>query len=74
MYRNVNYQNNGDRFLCFPFLVGALAGGAVVGLSRPRYPYPYPYPVPYQYPQQYPQQYGGYPNSYNSSTSYSYYN
>ncbi len=71
MYRNSNFHHNGDRFLAFPFLVGALAGGAVVGLSRPRYPYPYP--VPYQpYPYQ-PVPYQ-YPSSYNSSTNYSYYN
>jgi hypothetical protein len=33
-YNNIPY-NNGDRFLV-PFLLGGLAGGAVVGLSRPR--------------------------------------
>ena len=40
--------NGGDRFfpLFFPFLTGAVIGGAAVGLSRPRY---YPYPVPYGY-------------------------
>ncbi|MEG0794626.1 MAG: hypothetical protein RSF02_00920 [Bacilli bacterium] len=31
--RPLNY--NGDRFI-FPFLVGALAGGAAIGLTRPR--------------------------------------
>lgn len=52
--RNFNYDFNqdkgGDRFFyAAPFLFGALAGGALVGLSRPRpivaYPaYPaYPY-------------------------------
>lgn len=62
-YKNypVNY-NNEDRFIGFPFLVGALAGGAAVGLTRPRpiynvapyYPYSYaPYPYYYNY-------YGGY--------------
>lgn len=41
--------------LIFPFLVGALAGGAAVGVTRPRpvyvnpQPYPYPYPRPYPY-------------------------
>ena len=58
MYRN-NYQmyNNGDRQFLFPFLLGGLAGGAAVGLTRPRpvfvnqpyyQPYPY-YSVPYGY-------------------------
>lgn len=64
-YRPVNY--NGDR-LIFPFLTGALVGGAAVGLTRPRPiynvapqgpgygpgPYPYP-PRPYSY-----YSYGGY--------------
>lgn len=39
-----NY-NNGDRFI-FPFLTGALIGGAAIGLTRPRPIYnvaPYPY-------------------------------
>ena len=38
MYPNKNYQVmpvGGDRFL-FPFLLGGLAGGAAVGLTRPR--------------------------------------
>lgn len=51
--------NNNDRFV-FPFLTGALVGGAAVGLTRPRpiynvapfppgppLPPPRPYPVPY---------------------------
>jgi len=44
--------SGGDRFfpLFFPFVTGAIIGGAAVGLSRPRY---YPYPV-----------YGGYPYPY----------
>ena len=52
-FRPVNY-NNGDRFL-FPFLGGALIGGAAVGLTRPRPIYnvaPYynaPYYGPYPY-------------------------
>ena len=36
---NYNYgynYNNGDRQFVFPFLVGALTGGAAVGLTRPR--------------------------------------
>ena len=39
--------NNGDRFV-FPFLTGALVGGAAVGLTRPRPIYnvaPQPYPM-----------------------------
>ena len=45
-------RNNNDRFL-FPFLGGALIGGAAVGLTRPRpiynvAPYPY-YQRPYPY-------------------------
>ena len=47
--RNMTYNN--DRFFLFPFLLGGLAGGAAVGLTRPRPIYnvaPQPqYPVPY---------------------------
>lgn len=51
---NPMYLNNyDDRFIAFPFLTGALVGGAAVGLTRPRpiynvAPYP-PYPpyMPY---------------------------
>lgn len=66
MYYNRNfnptkppYQNNNRFFGGFavPFLFGSLAGGAAVGLTRPRpvfvnqpYPYPRPYPYPYYYP------------------------
>lgn len=32
--RSVN--NTGDRIFFFPFLTGALVGGAAVGLTRPR--------------------------------------
>ena len=40
-YSNMyNYKlqpnNNGDRQFFFPFLTGALVGGAAVGLTRPR--------------------------------------
>lgn len=53
MYYNYNYRgypNNDNRFV-FPFLLGGLAGGALVGVTRPRpvyvnsyQPYPnYPY-------------------------------
>ena len=71
MYSRFNRNpriNNQDRFV-FPFLTGALVGGAAVGLTRPRPIYnvaPYPYP-PYQpYPPR------PYPGPYYSS-SYSYY-
>ena len=61
MYRNyVNYQND-DRFIgtgfIFPFLVGSLAGGAAVGLSRPR-------PIYATMPYGVNQPYGGYQSSY----------
>lgn len=52
------YYNNNDERIGFvaPFLIGALAGGAVVGVSRPRpvvtysTPYPYYYYNNYNYP------------------------
>ncbi len=54
MYTNYNYPYN-DRYFAFPFLVGALTGGAAIGLTRPRpivanyQPYqPYPPYYPYQ--------------------------
>ena len=54
MYSNVNpyFTNNynGDRFGFFvPFLLGGLAGSAVVGVTRPRpvYVTPAQYPRPY---------------------------
>lgn len=63
MYYNNLYRSNDTRFgFAVPFLFGALAGGAAVGISRPRpvfvtggqyQPYPYqPYPPfrPYPYP------------------------
>jgi len=45
---NYYYPNN-ERFAPFfvPFLLGGLAGSAVVGLSRPRPVYVNPYPMPY---------------------------
>lgn len=51
---NYRYNPNGDRFV-FPFLVGALTGGAAVGLTRPRpiISYPY-YPRPYYGSSYYP--------------------
>ncbi len=70
MYPNMRYQNNymnynNDRFIV-PFLLGGLAGGAAVGLTRPRpiynvAPQGGPGPVPRPYP--------GMPY-YNSSYSY----
>ncbi len=53
MYPNIENKynnNNGDRWFFFPFLTGAVVGGAAVGLTRPRpivnsaptQPYPYP--------------------------------
>lgn len=68
MYYNYNYRgypNNDNRFV-FPFLLGGLAGGALVGVTRPRpvyvnsyQPYPnYPY-YPYNN-----MPYGAYSNSY----------
>ena len=57
MYRSVNpyYNNYSDsRFGGFfvPFLLGGLAGSAVVGVSRPRpvYVTPTAMPRPYYYP------------------------
>ena len=48
-------NGNNDRFI-FPFLTGALVGGAAIGLTRPRPIYNVaPYPAPYSY-----YSYGGY--------------
>lgn len=50
MYYNYNYRgypNNDNRFV-FPFLLGGLAGGALVGVTRPRPVYVnsyQPYPI-----------------------------
>lgn len=65
MYYNYNYRgypNNDNRFV-FPFLLGGLAGGALVGVTRPRPVYvnsyqPYPY-YPYNN-----MPHGAYSNSY----------
>lgn len=52
-YQNYNPNFNNERFGGFfvPFLLGGLAGSAIVGVSRPRpvyvNPAPYPYPRPY---------------------------
>lgn len=61
---NSPYSQSGDR-LIFPFLTGALVGGAAVGLTRPRpiynvAPYPYYPPRPPYYGPGYPP-YGYYP-------------
>lgn len=72
MYYNYNYRgypNNDNRFV-FPFLLGGLAGGALVGVTRPRpvyvnsyQPYPnYPY-----YP------YNNMPHGVYSNSYYGYY-
>lgn len=56
---------NNDRFV-FPFLTGALVGGAAVGLTRPRPIYnvaPYPPAPPFPPPRPYPMPY--YSTSYN---------
>ena len=36
MYYNRPLYNTGDRQFLFPFLTGALVGGAAIGLTRPR--------------------------------------
>ncbi len=59
---------NQDRFV-FPFLTGALVGGAAVGLTRPR---PIYNVAPYSYPPYPPMPPRPYPGPYYSS-SYSYY-
>lgn len=59
-YRSMN--NNGDRQFFFPFLTGALVGGAAVGLTRPR---PIYNVAPYRpYPPMGPGPYGNYSYSY----------
>ena len=64
--RNPRFDNQ-DRFV-FPFLTGALVGGAAVGLTRPRpiynvAPQPYP-PVPPPPPRPPYGPYGSYSYSY----------
>lgn len=69
-YPNNNYPvtplNNDNRFI-FPFLSGALIGGAAVGITRPRPIYNVA-PGPYYPPRPYPVPYGsyGYGYSYNN--------
>ena len=66
-YQNRNITNKqGDRII-FPFLLGAVTGGAAVGLTRPHPVYvnqPYYVPNPYG-----PSYYGNY-GYYNSGYSY----
>lgn len=68
-YNQMPYQyNNGDRQFFVPFLLGGLAGSAIVGLSRPRpvfvnqpyYPRPYPPYNPYRPNGYYNYQSGGF--------------
>jgi len=63
----MNYRGNGDRQFVFPFLVGALTGGAAVGLTRPRPIYnvaPQPVPMPPPPPPRPMGPYGNYSYSY----------
>lgn len=53
-------RNNDDRFI-FPFLVGAVTGGAAVGLTRPR---PIYNVAPQSNYQPYPGPYGNYSYNY----------
>lgn len=67
----LNSFQSGDRQFLFPFLGGALIGGAAVGLTRPRpiynvAPQPMPYPMPYPPYPQYPRPYTNMSYSYNS--------
>lgn len=71
MYQNPYnnpYSQSGDRFI-FPFLTGALVGGAAIGLTRPR---PIYNVAPYQNYQPYPP-YQPYPMGPYGYSSYSYY-
>ncbi len=77
MYYNYNYRgytNNDNRFV-FPFLLGGLAGGALVGATRPRPVYVngpsyQPYPTYPNYPY-YP--YNNMPHGAYSNSYYGYY-
>ena len=61
-----NPYQSGDRQFIFPFLTGALVGGAAVGLTRPR-------PIYNVAPQPYYQPYPPYPMGPYGYSSYSYY-
>ena len=69
MYFKYKYDfrnQNGNRFV-FPFLLGGLAGGALVGVTRPRPVYvngPVYRPYPYYLNNYYPGMHGTYSNSY----------
>ncbi len=56
---NPYINQSGDRQFLFPFLVGAVTGGAAIGLTRPRPVYVNQPPVYRPYPPGY-----GYYNSY----------
>lgn len=59
MYQTYNFRGiNDERQFLFPFIGGALLGGAAVGLSRPRPIYNVA-PTPY-YPPMYPYGYSSY--------------
>lgn len=63
MGQPLNKPQQEDRQFIFPFLVGAVTGGAAVGLTRPR---PVYYnPAPY---------YGPRPGGYGYYSNYGYYN
>ncbi len=67
MYYNYDYRDEaGNRFV-FPFLLGGLAGGALVGVTRPRPVYvngPLYQPYPYYYGRPNYMPHGVYSNSY----------
>lgn len=72
-YRRNNYPNTnqyGDRQFIFPFLVGALTGGAAIGLTRPRPIYNVAPQQPNYGPPMPPRPYPGAPYG---NYSYSYY-
>lgn len=65
MYPYQYTRPSGDRQFVFPFLVGALTGGAAVGLTRPRPIYNVaPNPGPYMPPPRPMGPYGNYSYSY----------
>ena len=72
MYYNYNYRGypNNDNRCVFPFLLGGLAGGALVGVTRPRPVYVnsyQPYPIYPYYP------YNNMPHGSYSNSYYGYY-